>query len=287
MNLSPFPQNGQVGESPVGAVVDAPCGAEGIKLGGAGGSEVTVGCVPDGGPESAAGGDPAGADGGPDGNFPFFLLPSNPSDLAALPGLAMKVADLPKKNERIPKKKAKTNTSNPTIKIQPQISRSPNILFPYDSNARTGELQNEVVAEEGSYPGRMIAKDSKANTGNSLFDNLLMPILPSNMIIAVTTIPASITMKVNAARSSCVPSSYINNPATAVPDAGKIIPRIIPAAARIVRKLVIIRKIFTNPISDVPPRFNPPVELILFFHRKIHARNRKAISNRATPIKTI
>ena len=154
MNLSPFPQNGHVGESPVGAVVDAPCGAEGIKLGGDGGADVTVGCTPVGDPESAAGGDPStdptGADGGPFGNFPFFLLASIPPDLAALAGLAMKVAVFPKKNERIPKKKAKTNTSNPTIKIQPQISRSPNILFPYDSNARTGELQNEVVAVCGS-----------------------------------------------------------------------------------------------------------------------------------------
>ena len=114
-----------------------------------------------------------------------------------------------------------------------------------------------------------------------------MPKLPSNMITAVMIIPASITIKVNAARSICDPSSYINNPAAAVPDAGKIIPRIIPVAARIVRKLVIIRKIFTNLISDVPPRFNPPVELNLFFHKKIHARNRKAISNRATPIKTM
>lgn len=114
-----------------------------------------------------------------------------------------------------------------------------------------------------------------------------MPKLPSNMIIELITIPASITMKVKAARSSCDPSSYINNPAAAVPDAGKIIPRIIPVTARIVRKLVIIRKIFTNPISEVPPRFNPPVELNLFFQRKIHAKNRKAISKRATPIKTM
>ena len=95
MNLNPLPQNGHVGESPCGAAVDAPVGAEGIKLGGDGGAEVMVGCVPDGCPESAAGCDPSivpgGADGGPDGNFPFFLLPSNPPEppvLGALPGLA-------------------------------------------------------------------------------------------------------------------------------------------------------------------------------------------------------
>ena len=174
MNLSPFPQNGHVGESPDGVVVDVPSGAEGMKLGGFGGAEVTVGCVPVDGTESAAGCDPAGADGGPDGNFPFFLLASNPPeppDRAALAGLAIKVAVLPKKNERIPKKKARTNTNNPTIKIQPQISRFPNILFPYDSNARTGELQNDVVAVCGSYPGSIIAKVSNAKTGNSLFGN--------------------------------------------------------------------------------------------------------------------
>jgi len=172
MNLSPLPQNGHVGESPDGAAVAPPVGADGIKLGGVGGAEVTVGCVPEGGTESAGGGDPStGADGGPDGNFPFLLLASNLPDLSALAGLAMKVAVFPKKNDRIPKKKDKTNTSNPTIKIQPHISRSPNILFPKESNARTGELQNEVVAVCGSYPGKMIAKDSNANTGNSLFGN--------------------------------------------------------------------------------------------------------------------
>ena len=96
MNLSALPQNGHVGESPDGAAVDAPVGAEGIKLGGAGGAEVIVGCVPVDGPESAAGGDPSidptGADGGPDGNFPFFLLASNPPvppDRASLAGRAM------------------------------------------------------------------------------------------------------------------------------------------------------------------------------------------------------
>ncbi len=178
MNLNPFPQNGHVGDSPDVAAVPPPVGAVGIKLGGDGGAEVTVGCVPVVGPDSAGTGNPSvdstGADGGPVGNFPFLLLPSNlpgPPDRSVLAGLAMKVAVLPKKNERIPKKKAKTNTNNPTIRIQPQISRSPNMLFPKESNARTGELQNEVVAVSGSYPGRMIAKDSNANTGNSLFGN--------------------------------------------------------------------------------------------------------------------
>lgn len=92
MNLNPLPQNGHVGESPDGAAVDPFVGAEGIKLGGEGGAEVTVGCVPDGGLESAAGGDPPDADGGPFGNFPFFLLASNlpvPPDRASLAGRDM------------------------------------------------------------------------------------------------------------------------------------------------------------------------------------------------------
>lgn len=96
MNLNALPQNGHVGGSPVGGAVDSFVGAEGIKLGGDGGAVDTVGCVPVSGPESAAGGDPSidptGADGGPDGNFPFFLLASNPPvppDRASLAGRAM------------------------------------------------------------------------------------------------------------------------------------------------------------------------------------------------------
>lgn len=69
-----------------------------MKLGGVGGADEIVGCVPPlGGPDSAGTGIPSvvpdgGPVGGPVGNLPFFLLASKPPPvlgaLAALPGLA-------------------------------------------------------------------------------------------------------------------------------------------------------------------------------------------------------
>lgn len=117
MNRNDFPQNGHVGLSCAGAIVDeVPVVA--IKLGGEGGAEDTNGCPAEGGPDVlncdaippiSPDGGPL-AEGGPDGNFPFFLLASNPPPLA-LGARVLAIADLLKKNEVNAKK-------NETIKVK-------------------------------------------------------------------------------------------------------------------------------------------------------------------------